>query len=123
MAVTVADVATTARATVPPSDVATVQRWIADVELLLRLRFSDRLAEIDADAVDLVIREVVAARVRRPRDEVSSQSVAVDDATVTRRWETSTSGGRSWDEWLAWLAGLLPDATSGGAWSIRLGGA
>lgn len=124
MAVTVEDVATTARTAVTSEqDRATVEQWIADVQLLLRLRFGDRLAEIDPDAVDYVVREVVAGRLRRPRDEASSQSVAVDDATVTRRWESSTSGGRSWDDWLAWLAGLLPDATSGEAFSIRLGGA
>lgn len=124
MAVTVEDVATTARTAVTSeADNAAVAQWIADVELRLRLHFGDRLPDLDTGAVDYVIREVVAARLLRPRDESSSQSVAVDDATVTRRWETSGGQGRSWDDWLAWLDGLLPDATSGGAWSIRLSGA
>ena len=124
MAVTVEDVVTTARTAVTSdADKAAVAQWIADVQLRLRLRFGDRLSELDPEAVDYVVREVVAARLLRPRDEASSQSVAVDDATVTRRWETSTGGGRSWDEWMAWLDGLLPDAMSGEAFSIRLGGA
>ena len=124
MAVTVEDVATTARSAVTSdADRAAVERWIADTELQLRLHFGSRLGELDPEAVDYVVREVVAGRLLRPRDEASSQSVAVDDATVTRRWESSGGGGRSWADWLAWLDGLLPDATSGGAFSIRLGGA
>lgn len=124
MAVTVGDVGTTTRRPVTPDDEVTVQRWIDDVLLELRLRFGDRFGELDPDAVDLVVREVVGARWLRPRDEATSTSVAVDDGTVTRRWEGSTgSGARSFADWMDWLAGLLPDdASARGAWSIRLAG-
>ena len=123
MAVTVEDVATTLkRPIMDPLEVAAVRMWLADAALQIRLRFPGRVDELDPEAVDYVIREAVAAKVKAP-DVASRVSVAVDDASVTRDYTKSTGLVTIWDDWWDLLAGTLPDATASDAFSIRLAGA
>ena len=121
MAVSVQDVATTLqRQITDPAQVAAVELWIRQAMMQVRLRFGARVAELDPDAVDYAVLEAVAERFRAPSDAVSSTSLAVDDATVTKRWEQrSGRSGAMPDAWLDWLAAQLPGG-SGEAFSIRL---
>lgn len=120
MAVTVDDVGVTLRRKITdPLEVAAVEQWIRDVSMLIRARYGARVADLEPEAVDYVIRESVAAMARTP-DASTRSTVAVDDATVTREYKTSV--GRAWvgDDLWAWLDGLLPDGGARDAFSIRL---
>lgn len=123
MAVTVHDVATTLRRPITdPVEVEAVELWLRQAQLQIRLRFGDRVAELDPDAVDYAVTESVAARFRAPRDASTSTSYQVDDAQVTKRWDVKAGSGAMPDEWLDWLAATMPGAGEGGAFSIRLAG-
>jgi hypothetical protein len=58
-----------------PNEEAQVEQWIADAELLIRLRLGE-LALLDEDAVGYVVREAVIARLRNPD---GYQYEAIDD--------------------------------------------
>lgn len=102
MAVNPADIAT---ALDRPTPGATSRRyrqwvmWINDARRLIANRLGD-LTLLDQDTLDYVVREAVVARVRGGGG-VTSETVAVDDGTVTKRWEngSASSGMRILDEW------------------------
>ena len=121
MAVTVQDVATTLRRDITnPAEVAAVELWLRQAAMQVRLRFGERAAELDIEAVDYAVTESVAARFRTPTDAASSMSWQVDDAQITKRWEQSAGAGAMPDEWLDWLAGTLPGGGASEAFSINL---
>ena len=121
MAVTVQDVATTLRRGITdPREVAAIELWLHQAVMQIRLRFGDRAAELDIEAVDYAVLESVAARFRTPTDAAASMSWQVDDAQITKRWEQSAGSGAMPDEWLDWLAGTLPGAGASEAFSINL---
>lgn len=91
-------------------------RWISNAELLISARLGD-LAELDQDRLAYVIREAVAAHIRKP-DDATQVSVAVDDGQVSRTYQTARGRVTITDEW--W--DLLSPRGPGGAWSITPGG-
>ena len=114
MAVTTSDVATSLGRPLTASEEQQAALWIADASLLIQARFGDGYDDLDASLVDYVVRESVAGRFRgtSPGD-MSSITVAVDDANVTRRWENA--GGSDVTDWLVdgWLDLLSPERGSG----------
>lgn len=108
--VTYEDVAVTLGRPITDSDEQDqVTRWIADAELLIRLRLGD-VSLLDQDALAFVEREAVAARLRNP-DGVSSE--AVDDYKYTM--PANSRQVTILDEW--W--NLLSPETGAGAFSAR----
>lgn len=73
---TVSDVATSlGRPITDAAEVAQVEQWLADAELLIRSRLGD-IAALDQDVVAYVEREAVVARLRNPD---GYQYEAIDD--------------------------------------------
>lgn len=93
---------------------AQVTYWLDGIELVIRGRLG-AVAALDQDVLKYVETEAVAEKVRRSGRDESSITVAVDDGTVTRRYENTISAGDITDEW--WNL-LDPDSSSGSA-SIR----
>lgn len=93
---------------------AQVTWWLTGVEMAIKARFGE-IAGLDQEAVKYVEVEAVAAKVQRRGTLESSITVAVDDGTVTRRYENSVTAGDITDEW--WNL-LDPDSNTGSA-SIR----
>ena len=95
---------------------AQVQRWIDDAAYLIGKRAGD--ATLDPTDLDYVVRRAVVAVASAPRPGVVSQSVGVDDATETTRFER---GGRAevtiTPEWWK-LLGLNPGP--GGAFAVDM---
>lgn len=117
MAVTIANVATALGRDVPEGgspEARQWEMWIEDALLLIRARLGEP-AELDQPNLDYVVREAVAAQVRRP-DDATSVEVAVDDGRVAKRY--SSSRGRVFirDEWWA----LLDPKGKGGAFTLDL---
>lgn len=96
------------------AQVAQVGWWLEGVELLIRARLGDP-AELDQDVLKYVEVEAVVAKVQRAGTRESSITVAVDDGSVTRRYESGVSAGDITDEW--W--NLLDPSIASGAFSIR----
>lgn len=82
--------------------------WITDALMLVEARLGD-LAALNQTRLDYVVREAVAAMVRRP-DDALQVDVAVDDGRVSRRYQTSAGRVTIQDEWWQLLA---PDAGTG----------
>lgn len=115
MAVTPNDIAVELGRTAPePADpeYAQWERWIADALYLIGKRLT--IADLDADDVDYVVRQAVAAHVRRP-DDATQVTVAVDDGSSSRTYRTSRGRVEIIDDWWALLA---PADTTGKAFSI-----
>ncbi len=93
-----------------------VNWWLSGVELFIKARLGD-VALLDQDVLRYVEVEAVAAKVSRHGTRESSISVAVDDGTVTRRYENPVSAGDITDEW--W--NLLDAGEASGVYSIRPG--
>ena len=74
-----------------------VEQWITDARMLIRIRLGD-LDLLDQDVLDYVVREAVALKVKRP-DPASTTTVAVDDASVTKRYERDTGQIQILDGW------------------------
>ncbi len=88
-----------------PAEIDQVQWWLDGVERLIVNRLGP-VAALDAATVKYVEAETVAAKVRRSGTSESSITVAVDDGSVTRRYEGSTlNGGDISDEFWALLSG------------------
>lgn len=123
MAVTAYDIATTLGAPTPvPAERETQwQMWIDDALLQVRLwaaRSGYDYATLDQQALDYVVREAVALKVRRP-DSATQVDVQVDDGSVSRRYASSTGQVTILPEW--WdLLRPVSAASSSGAFSIRL---
>lgn len=86
--------------------------WIGDARMLIAARLGD-LSALDQDVLDYVVREAVAAQVRRP-DDATQVSVAVDDGSVSRTYRSSTGRVTIIDAWWS----LLSPPSSSGAFSI-----
>ena len=120
MAVTPADVAVTLGRPAPASGTPEFEQWTLWISYAYRaiVRRAERLgmtlADLNADDVDMVVRESVAAKVKNP-DAIRRTDVAVDDGRVSKE-STSASGQVTilpewWD--------LLFPQSSGQAWSTR----
>lgn len=88
-----------------------VEWWLDGIELVI----TGRLGKIDAlpaAAVRYVEAEVVAEKARRAGNTESSITVAVDDGSVTRRWDNEATDADISDEWWTLLGYRLPRAKS-----------
>lgn len=91
-----------------------IEWWLNGVELFIAARLGD-VAALDQDVVMYVEVEAVAAKANRAGRTESSVSVAVDDGTVTRRYENAVTASDITDEW--W--NLLDPNSNTGTASIR----
>lgn len=87
--------------------------WIANAMLQIKVRLGS-LEGLDPDVVDEVVRLAVAEKVKRP-DSATQVDVAVDDARVSRRYESSTGRVTILPEWWLWLS---PSSGKGKAFVI-----
>lgn len=81
-----------------------VSWWLNAVELIIGQRLGD-VALLDQALLKLVEVEVVAEKVRHSGTEESSITVAVDDGSVTRRYESTISDDDIADRWWDLLMG------------------
>lgn len=96
---TAQDVATSlGRPITDTNEIAQVEQWLADAELLIRLRYPD-LTVLDQDALAYVEREAVVLRMRNPE---GYQSETIDDYTY--RWGSNAGRVTILDEWWQMLA-------------------
>lgn len=101
----------------PSSDLTTDQQaqityWLNGAELVIKSRLGT-IADLDADTVKYVETEVVAEKLRRSLREESSITVAVDDGSVTRRYENRvTAADFTADLWSLFGSGLGSTAYS-----------
>lgn len=86
--------------------------WIADALLQVSARAGD-VSGLDQDMLEYVVRMAVAAKVKRP-DSATQVDVSVDDARVSRRYESSTGQVTILPEWWA----LLGIADESGAFTV-----
>ncbi|MCZ3386324.1 MAG: hypothetical protein LH630_05035 [Actinomycetia bacterium] len=93
-----------------------INYWLGGVELLIMTRLGS-LALLNQAVLRYVETEAVVAKVRRSGTAESSITVAVDDGSVTRRYENAVSSSDISEEW--WNL-LDPDSSTGTA-SIRPG--
>jgi hypothetical protein len=88
--------------------------WIDDAEMLIEARrVLLGLDEPDEAKLDYVVREAVVAHIKRP-DDATQVTVAVDDASSSRSYQTGKGRVTILDEWWA-LLGLVE---ASGAFSI-----
>jgi hypothetical protein len=122
MAVTPANIATELGMAVPSADSITFAQWdmwIADAVMLIE----DRRIEVGvADAlpqakIDYVVRQAVSSHVRKP-DDATTITIAVDDASSTRRYES----GKGRVDVSGWWGYLGLDEGTDGAFSIHPAG-
>lgn len=121
MSVTVDDIAGRLGVAAPPSGSPQFVQWtlwIADAEALISERAESLGVTVDQDRVDRVVALAVVAMARRPSDETEVSTVAVDDASVTKRYSSGRGEVFITDDWWARL-GL---AGRRGAFSIRPSG-
>ena len=84
--------------------------WIDDAEMLIDLRI-DQLGftgVVDEAKRDYVVRQAVVAHIKKP-DDATDVTIAVDDASSTRRYQSGKGRVSILDEW--WDM-LTPDASS-----------
>lgn len=86
--------------------------WIGDATMLIEARLGD-LALLDQVKLDYVVREAVAAHVRKP-DDATQVTISVDDASTSRTYRSSAGRVVILDEW--WQ--LLSPTTAGGAFAV-----
>ena len=78
---------------------AQITYWLDGIELLIAARLG-AVADLDQAAVKFVETEAVAAKVRAgATGGAASITVAVDDGTVTRRYDTGVTAGDITAEW------------------------
>lgn len=92
--------------------------WIDDANMLIDLRV-EKVGGVEPDAAkrDYVVREAVVAHIRKP-DDATDVTIAVDDATSTRRYQSGKGRVTILDEWWA-LLGLTEPS---GAFSVDMVG-
>ena len=91
-----------------------VEYWLDGIELIIGSRLGD-VSELDQDVLKYVETEAVVARINRNAAAgTSSITVAVDDSSVTRRFE-GVSAADITDDWYR----LLDPAWGTGAFSVR----
>ena len=117
MATSVTNVQITVGRTLTATETAQATLWIEDARAIISLGRDGRsivdLDGLDQTTLDMVVREAVASRVKRP-DDASQVSVQVDDAQVSRRYESGTGQIEITDRW--W--DMLFPTTSRGAFTI-----
>lgn len=83
--------------------------WITDALMLVQTRATSlEIADEDIDQakLDYVIREAVAAQVRRP-DDATQVTVSVDDGSTSKTYRSGSGRVGILDEWWA-LLGMTP---------------
>jgi len=122
MSVTPAMLAVALGQTAPLAGSVTEQQWdmwIDDAEMLIEARrLLLGLEQPDEAKLDYVIREAVVAHIKRP-DDATQVTVAVDDASSSRSYQTGKGRVTILDEW--WV--LLGLVEASGAFSIDMVGA
>ena len=122
MTVTPAMLAVALGQTAPLAGSVTEQQWemwIDDAEMLIEARRTTLGAEVPDEAkLDYVIRQAVVAQIKRP-DDATQVTIAVDDGSSSRSYQSSKGRIEILDEWWA-LLGLVE---SSGAFSIDMLGA
>ena len=122
MTVTPAMLAVALGQTAPLAGSVTEQQWemwIDDAEMLIEARRTTLGAEVPDEAkLDYVIRQAVVAHIKRP-DDATQVTIAVDDGSSSRSYQSSKGRIEILDEWWA-LLGLVE---SSGAFSIDMLGA
>jgi hypothetical protein len=94
------------------------QMWIDDAEMLIESRRVTLGAEVpDQAKLDYVIREAVVAHIKRP-DDATQVTIAIDDGSSSRSYQSSKGRVVILDEWWA-LLGLVE---SSGAFSLDMVG-
>lgn len=88
------------------------EQWIADALYLIGKRLT--IVDLDPADVDYVVRQAVAAHVRRP-DDATQVAVSVDDGNVSKTYRSSRGRVEILDEWWAILS---PPTASGRAFSV-----
>lgn len=104
-----------------PAEQAQVEWWLDGAEMVISNQLGD-VTLLSQPAVKYVEVEVVAAKVRRHGTLESSITVAVDDGSVTRRYESPVTDEDIRDEWWALLGWKKPKAVSmqvSGRWMLR----
>lgn len=121
MSVTPAMLAVALGQAAPGADSVTEQQWqmwIDDAEMLIEARRALLSAEVPDEAkLDYVVREAVAAHIKRP-DDATQVTVSVDDASSSRSYQTGKGRVTILDEWWS-LLGLVE---ASGAFSIDMVG-
>lgn len=124
MTVTPANIAVALGKTAPEPGSVTEQQWkmwITDAVMLIE----DRRARLPAKVIDeakrdYVVREAVVAHVRKP-DDATQVTVATDDSSMSRTYQSGKGRVMILDEWWE-LLGLEADSGSG-AFAIDMIGA
>lgn len=117
MAVTWQNVQTATGRTLTSTEQAQATMWIQDARTIISnraVREQTTLDQLDQPTLDLVVREAVTARIKRP-DGAKQVSISVDDGQVSRTYETATGQIEITDTW--WDL-LFPDAEPE-AWSAQ----
>jgi hypothetical protein len=90
--------------------------WIDDAEMLIEARrLLLGLEQPDQAKLDYVVREAVAAHIKRP-DDATQVTIAVDDGSSSRSYKTGKGRVTILDEWWA-LLGLVE---ASGAFSVDM---
>lgn len=119
MLVTPAMIAVALGQAAPESDSITEQQWemwIEDAEMLIESRRSLLgVADLDQAKLAYVVREAVAAHVKRP-DDSTQVTIAVDDGSSSRSYRSGKGRVTILDEWWT-LLGLVEGS---GAFSVDM---
>jgi hypothetical protein len=86
------------RSITSPSEQDQVEWWLDGVELFVTARLG-AVAGLNQTIVKYVEVEAVVAKIQRAGRAESSVTVAVDDGSVTRRYENAVSASDITDEW------------------------
>lgn len=123
MTVTPAMIAVKLGRAAPEPGSITEQQWDMDIDDALML-IQNRAEELDVDMstisevkLDYVVREAVAAYIKRP-DDATQVSVTVDDGTTARTYQSGKGRIDIIDEW--WTLLGLTDPDDSGAFSIDM---
>lgn len=88
------------------AETARLTKWITDAETLIGLRVPADV-ELDPATLTMIVRAAVEYRWEQSRSGgASAVTVAVDDGSVTRRYESGNPKGAAWwflPEWWEWL--------------------
>lgn len=119
-AVTWQDVQTSVGRDLTLAEQSQSELWIADAERLIAAGFRIRgwdFLSVDHDALDMVIREMVSARVLSPNPGRVSREVAVDDGRVRDEFTSYATGQLAvLDDWWDLLRPV--DSSNSGAFSV-----
>lgn len=98
------------------AELAQIEWWLSGVELLIGARLGD-VSALDQDVLRYVEAEAVVAKIRRGDSRVTSETVSIDDGSMTRRFEAGVQTSDISDEWWA----LLNPSTGSTFYSTRPG--